>query len=123
MAGNRLISERDIIRAVRDGAKTIEVGGAAVTPSARDAAKRSGIELVVGGSAPPSGAKAEAAPPPTAPTRPALSVALGADHGGVALKDAVAARLRELGHNVTDLGTTGNAAVDYPDYAIAVAST
>ena len=32
-----------------------------------------------------------------------------------------AGRLRELGHAVTDLGTTGTDAVDYPDYAIAVA--
>jgi RpiB/LacA/LacB family sugar-phosphate isomerase len=52
---------------------------------------------------------------------PGLSIALGADHGGVALKDAIAARLKELGHTVTDYGTTGTAAVDYPDFAIAVA--
>jgi ribose 5-phosphate isomerase B len=39
----------------------------------------------------------------------------------VVLKDGIIARLRELGHTVTDLGTTGTSAVDYPDYAIAVA--
>lgn len=50
-----------------------------------------------------------------------LRVAIGADHGGVALKDTIAARLRELGHNVTDLGTVGTEAVDYPDFAVAVA--
>lgn len=48
-------------------------------------------------------------------------VAVGADHGGVTLKDSIAARLRKLGHVVTDHGTTGSAAVDYPNYAIAVA--
>ena len=37
------------------------------------------------------------------------------------MKDAIAARLRELGHAVTDHGTTGTAAVDYPDYAVVVA--
>ena len=37
------------------------------------------------------------------------------------MRDAIAARLRELGHAVTDHGTSGTAAVDYPDYAIAVA--
>jgi len=50
-----------------------------------------------------------------------LTIALGADHGGVALKDAIGARLRELGHTVQDLGTTGTDPVDYPDFAIAVA--
>jgi ribose 5-phosphate isomerase B len=49
------------------------------------------------------------------------TVAVGADHGGVALRDVIAARLRELGHAVTDHGTSGTAAVDYPDYAAAVA--
>ena len=48
-------------------------------------------------------------------------IALGADHGGVAMKDALAARLRELGHDVTDLGTSGTQPVDYPDFASAVA--
>ncbi|MDQ3697913.1 MAG: RpiB/LacA/LacB family sugar-phosphate isomerase [Gemmatimonadota bacterium] len=37
------------------------------------------------------------------------------------LKDAVTARLRELGHHVVDLGTTGPDPVDYPDFAVAVA--
>jgi len=50
-----------------------------------------------------------------------LAIAIGADHGGVALKDVLAKRLRELGHAVEDLGTTGTDAVDYPDFAVAVA--
>jgi ribose 5-phosphate isomerase B len=59
--------------------------------------------------------------PSPAPAASGRTIALGADHGGVALKEIVAGRLRELGHAVTDLGTTGTDAVDYPDYAIAVA--
>ncbi|MDQ6887344.1 MAG: ribose 5-phosphate isomerase B [Gemmatimonadota bacterium] len=51
-----------------------------------------------------------------------LPIVIGADHGGVALKDAIAARLHELGHRVTDVGTSGSEAVDYPDFAIAVAT-
>jgi ribose 5-phosphate isomerase B len=50
-----------------------------------------------------------------------IRIAVGADHGGVALKDAVSKRLTELGHTVRDLGTSGTEAVDYPDFAIAVA--
>ena len=64
-------------------------------------------------------------PAPTATPTPkassALTIAVGADHGGVALKDAIATRLRDLGHTVNDLGTNSTDAVDYPDFAIAVA--
>lgn len=48
---------------------------------------------------------------------PPLSIALGADHGGFRLKDALAAWLRAQGHHVHDLGTNGPDSVDYPDYA------
>jgi ribose 5-phosphate isomerase B len=44
-------------------------------------------------------------------------IALGADHGGVALKDHLAALLRAAGHPVTDFGTHGTDSVDYPDFA------
>lgn len=47
-------------------------------------------------------------------------LALGADHGGVALKARLAAALIEAGHQVQDYGTDGTASVDYPDYAHAV---
>ncbi|MCO4772863.1 MAG: ribose 5-phosphate isomerase B [Deltaproteobacteria bacterium] len=51
-----------------------------------------------------------------------MKIALGADHGGVGLKDELATHLREQGHEVSDLGTSGSASVDYPDYAQAVAA-
>ena len=46
-----------------------------------------------------------------------LRIAIGADHGGVDLKDAVVTWLRGEGHAVDDLGTHGHGSVDYPDYA------
>ena len=46
---------------------------------------------------------------------------LGADHGGVELKDALVAYLRERGEDVRDVGTTGSTSVDYPDFARQVA--
>ncbi len=49
-----------------------------------------------------------------------FSIALGADHGGVSLKSALAEALRAAGHTVTDMGTDGTASVDYPDYAAPV---
>jgi ribose 5-phosphate isomerase B len=52
---------------------------------------------------------------------PALKLALGADHGGFALRENLARYLRELGYAVDDLGTTSREPVDYPDFAVAVA--
>ena len=49
-----------------------------------------------------------------------VKVAIGADHAGYRLKDVLAARLAELGHVITDLGTHSEDPVDYPDYAAAV---
>jgi ribose 5-phosphate isomerase B len=47
-------------------------------------------------------------------------IALGADHAGFALKEAVKAWLGRHGHEVLDLGTHTIDSVDYPDYASAV---
>lgn len=54
-------------------------------------------------------------------TASAQVVALGADHGGVGLKDALKAWVTELGYQVVDCGTHSAEAVDYPDFAYAVA--
>jgi ribose 5-phosphate isomerase B len=48
-----------------------------------------------------------------------VKVAIGADHRGVPLKEAIKRRLRELGHDVVDIGTDAETSVDYPDLAIA----
>ena len=51
-----------------------------------------------------------------------MKIAIGADHAGFPLKAAVVERLKAKGHEVSDLGTHSEAAVDYPDFAYAVAS-
>lgn len=128
MSRRRLITERDVARARREGSATIDVAGAVVTPSARDAAAAWGITLAGSGSPPararPVAATASggAAAPVTPPAnRAGVRIALGADHGGVAMKDALLAFLRDRGATVHDVGTYGTDAVDYPDFAIAVA--
>lgn len=50
-----------------------------------------------------------------------VRIVVGADHGGVAMKDAILAFARERGATVQDVGTFGTEAVDYPDFAVAVA--
>lgn len=63
---------------------------------------------------------------PEEPPHPASEVsriAIGADHGGYGLKERLGFRLKEQGLTVIDRGTDSNDAVDYPDFAVAVAST
>jgi ribose 5-phosphate isomerase B len=49
-----------------------------------------------------------------------MRIAIGADHAGFALKEVIAARLREQGHEVDDLGTYSEDRVDYPDFGAVV---
>ncbi len=50
-----------------------------------------------------------------------MNIAIGTDHGGYALKQAVIDELKKLGHVVVDCGAlTFDAADDYPDFARAV---
>jgi ribose 5-phosphate isomerase B len=49
-----------------------------------------------------------------------MRIAIGADHAGFLLKENLAELLRQLGHEVQDLGTHSTDPVDYPDYAEAV---
>lgn len=51
-----------------------------------------------------------------------MKVVIGADHAGLELKNAVVAFLRGRDAEVEDIGTHGNASVDYPDFASTVAS-
>jgi ribose 5-phosphate isomerase B len=51
----------------------------------------------------------------------ARTVAIGADHGGFALKGVITTHLAANGFGVTDCGTNGPDAVDYPDFAHVVA--
>ncbi|MEN8694380.1 MAG: ribose 5-phosphate isomerase B [Akkermansiaceae bacterium] len=48
---------------------------------------------------------------------PSIRVAVGADHGGVELKNAIVAALQGAGHEVIDYGTNGTESVDYSDFA------
>ena len=46
-----------------------------------------------------------------------MKVAVGCDHGGYELKEAVKAHLIERGIEVVDVGTNSTESVDYPEYA------
>jgi ribose 5-phosphate isomerase B len=49
-----------------------------------------------------------------------MRIALGSDHAGYPLKQAVAKHLADSGHDVLDLGTDSEATVDYPAFCAAV---
>ena len=68
----------------------------------------------------PERAPASEAPRPDAAA--ARRVAIGSDHGGFELKELLKRYVEdELGWSVHDCGTHSSAAVDYPDFAAAVA--
>ena len=50
-----------------------------------------------------------------------MKIAIGCDHGALALKNKVVAHLQEKGYEVVDFGTHTNASCDYPEFAGAAA--
>jgi len=52
-----------------------------------------------------------------------MKIAIGSDHRGFDAKRRLVPMLRQLGHEVTDIGPDGNDSVDYPDYAYEVAKS
>ena len=102
--GKQVITERELHGA--ESGDTLRVDEAAIlTPLAADAINERGIRLE------------------RVRRRAALRkrIAVGADHGGFEMKEAIKRLLAELGHDVQDFGTDSTDAVDYPDYAHAVA--
>jgi ribose 5-phosphate isomerase B len=107
------VTESDVL-AVPPGGQLPIPAGAVVTPLARDTALDRRVELV----------EEPGATPGAVPGREVSNgriVALGADHGGLALKEDLKGYLGELGYQVTDCGTHSTDSVDYPDFAYAVA--
>ncbi len=50
-----------------------------------------------------------------------MKIAIGCDHGALALKTRLVAHLEKKGYSVADYGTYGPESCDYPDYAAAAA--
>jgi len=99
----KLISEGDI-RSVPAGGTLEIAAGTLVTPLAADLARERHIRIE------------------RIPSRPpARKIAIGADHGGFAMKEALKPVLSDLGFEYIDLGTHSAEPVDYPDFALAVA--
>jgi ribose 5-phosphate isomerase B len=103
----KLVITEDDVRGLERGAVLRIAEKARLTPLAADIIKERGIEIVNRISR--SGSQDQ------------KMVAVGADHGGFPMKEELKKFLAELGHRVQDFGTNSDAAVDYPDFAHAVA--
>lgn len=95
-----------------------------------EARVREAVRRIVEATVPPSSdAPAFPARPATAAPVTAVAddaavrpeIAIGADHGGFALKEQIRRTLTDQGYVVHDCGTSSDAPVDYPDLALAVA--
>jgi len=104
-----------------EGGEVAVTQGTLITPLARDEAERRGITFrtVPSTEREVSGGVVEATGGEEVTAR---VVAIGADHGGFELKEQLKAYLRDWGYKFLDLGTDSTAAVDYPDFAEAVAN-
>lgn len=112
-ASRPAVTEDDVLAVPKGGTLAVP-DQALITPLAREAAIERKVEWVHQPGAAPKGG-------PASRSSPTRSVALGADHGGFAMKEDLKAFLVELDHEVIDCGTHSTASVDYPDYAYAVA--
>lgn len=101
-----LITEDDL-RGLESGAKLRVSENARFTPLANDVIQEKNIVLIKK-FARPGSSKIK-------------SIAVGADHGGFPFKEELKNFLAEKGFRVQDFGTNSTDAVDYPDYAHAVA--
>lgn len=101
-----LITESDL-RGLNFGAKLRVADTAKFTPLADDIVREKGI-ILIGKSARRGAAKIK-------------SIALGCDHGGFEFKEKLKSHLENSGFQIRDFGTNSTDAVDYPDFAHAVA--
>lgn len=104
----RLIYQADV-RGIEPGGELRIIEGTRLTPLARELVFQRRIRIVV------------VSPKPVDASRSSGVVALGSDHGGFPMKESLKKYLSESGYKVVDVGTNSAEAVDYPDFAYAVA--
>src|SRR5262245_34591967 len=101
-----VITEADL-RDAQAGARFLIREDAIITPAARDLIRERGVEIRYRARRSVAGKR--------------RLIAVGADHGGYEMKERLKKFLDELGYRHRDFGTFSEEAVDYPDFAHAVA--
>ncbi|HEY6953123.1 MAG TPA: ribose 5-phosphate isomerase B [Bacteroidota bacterium] len=124
----KVITEQDIVELAKKGEKVLRIDSDTIlTPSAKDAALLHKIRITSLHEPSPHTNKGVDSVTVVEPksknaSTNATMVALGSDHGGFRLKEALKQYLGELGYTVADVGTNSEEACDYPDFAYAVAT-
>jgi ribose 5-phosphate isomerase B len=106
---SKSVITEDDVRDLERGAVLRIAEGARLTPLAADMVSEKGIEIVH--RVPRRGSKMS------------KMIAVGSDHGGFKMKEELKGLLTELGHQIHDFGANSEEAVDYPDFAYAVANS
>jgi len=101
-----VITEADV-RDIPAGAALLIREDAIITPAARDLIRERGVEIRYRSRRSATGVH--------------RLIAIGSDHGGFLAKERLKKHLDELGYRHRDFGTFSEDAVDYPDFAHAVA--
>ena len=109
-----IITEADA-RLIDHGASVELTQGGHITPLAKDTLAARRVTVIPAGSSDPN------LPADLAPASEIRRVAIGNDHTGIDMKNALVRYLRGRGIAVADLGTGTPEPVDYPDVAAAVA--
>jgi ribose 5-phosphate isomerase B len=104
---SKMVITEDDVRGLEPGAVLRIAEGARLTPLAADIIKEKKIELV--------------RRVPRRGSQTSRMIAIAADHGGFKMKEELKGFLGQVGHRVHDFGTNSEDAVDYPDFAHAVA--
>jgi ribose 5-phosphate isomerase B len=104
---SKLVITEDDVRGLEKGSVLRIAEGARLTPLAADVVREKGIEIT--------------RRVPRRGSKESKMIAVGADHGGFKMKEELKVFLTEAGHRVHDFGTNSADAVDYPDFAHAVA--
>ncbi len=120
---SRVVTERDVRAAAKVG-RLVLPAHAIVTPAARELARRLGVALESAERGATSGEHEMGRSQPGAGSRDQqekTTVAIGADHGGFHLKEALKPAIAELGCGVIDVGCYSPDSVDYPVFAAQVA--
>ena len=114
-----VVSEQTVRDHLSQGLRRITVPvNAIVTELAAELAVSKGMSIVREDARPAREASSAVA---AQPAGSGIRVAIGSDHGGVALKKSLIEFLATLGVRAIDVGTTSEEPCDYPDFAFLVA--
>jgi ribose 5-phosphate isomerase B len=122
-----LITERDVVDAAQHGTNVLMIqSNSIITAAAKDEAQKRNIKFSIQSQSanisPASYQKTFSETSSQISHENTMTIAIGSDHGGFSMKEALKIYLTEQGNRIIDVGTDSEQPCDYPDFAYAVAS-